>query len=94
MKTAPRILGTLSVIAAVGSLSVQLAVVARLWGASIETLTLRATLALSAAGALLGLALAVAAVITRRGSFGMLAPVAGLINLGLLAGYAYLFAVL
>ncbi len=72
----------------------QLAVVARLWAAFVETLSLSGTLALSAAGAVLGLALAVVAVILRRGSVGLLAPIAGLINLGLLAAYAYLFAVL
>lgn len=94
MKTAPRVLGTLSLLAALASLGVQLAVVARLWAAFVETLSLTGTLALSAAGAVLGLALAVVAVILRRGSVGLLAPIAGLINLGLLTAYAYLFAVL
>lgn len=94
MKTAPRVLGTLSLLAAFASIGVQLAVVARLWAAFVETLSLTGTLALSAAGAVLGLALAVVAVILRRGSVGLLAPIAGLINLGLLAAYAYLFAVL
>ena len=94
MKTAPRVLGTLSLLAALASVGVQLAVVARLWGAFIETLSLTGTLALSAAGALLGLALAVVAVILRRGSVGVLALIAGLANLGLLAGYAYLFVIL
>lgn len=94
MKTAPRVLGTLSLLAALASIGVQLAVVARLWAAFVETLSLTGTLALSAAGAVLGLALAVVAVILRRGSVGLLAAIAGLINLGLLAAYAYLFAVL
>lgn len=94
MKTAPRVLGTLSLLAALASIGVQLAVVARLWAAFVETLSLTGTLALSAAGAVLGLALAVVAVILRRGSVGLLAPIAGLINLGLLAAYAYLFVVL
>ncbi|MEV7873735.1 hypothetical protein [Microbacterium sp. NPDC089188] len=94
MKTAPRVLGTLSLLAAFASLGVQLAVVARIWAAFVETISLTSTLALSTAGAVVGLALAVVAVIVRRGSFGMLAPIAGLTNLGLLAAYLYLFAVL
>lgn len=94
MKTAPRVLGTLSLLAALASIGVQLAVVARLWAAFVETISLNSTLALSAAGALIGLVLAIVAVILRRGSVGVLAPIAGLMNLGLLAGYAYLFSVL
>lgn len=93
MKTAPRVLGTLSLLAALASLGVQLIVVARLWAVFVETIPLTSTLALGAAGAFLGLALAVVAVIVRRG-FGILAPIAGLMNLGLLAGYAYVFSVL
>lgn len=94
MKTAPRVLGTLSLLAALASIGVQLAVVARLWAAFVETIPLTSTLALSAAGAVLGLVLAVVAVILRRGSVGVLAPIAGLMNLGLLAGYVYVFSVL
>ncbi|MCC4248624.1 hypothetical protein [Microbacterium testaceum] len=94
MKTAPRVLGSLSLLAAVASLGVQLAVVARIWAAFVETISLPSTLALSTAGAVLGLALAVVAVVLRRGSFGVLAPIAALTNLGLLAAYAYLFVVL
>lgn len=90
----PRVLGTLSLVVAVASLGVQFAVVARIWIAFVETIPLTSTLALSTAGAVLGLSLAVVAVILRRGSFGVLAPIAGLANLGLLAAYAYLFAVL
>ncbi|MDQ1123344.1 hypothetical protein [Microbacterium trichothecenolyticum] len=94
MKNAPRVLGTLSLLAALGSIGFQLLVVARLWAAFVETLSLTSTLALSAAGALLGLVLAVVAVILRRGSVGLLAPLAGLANLGLLAAYAYVFTIL
>lgn len=94
MKTAPRVLGTLSLLSAVGSVTVQLIVVVRLWAVFVETLPLNSALALSTAGAVLGLALAIVAVILRRGSVGILAPISGLANLGLLAGYAYLFAVL
>lgn len=93
MKSAPRVLETLSLLAALASLGIQVIVIARLWAVSVETLPLTSTLALSAAGAVLGLALAVVAVIVRRG-FGILAPIAGLMNVGLLAGYAYIFAVL
>lgn|GEM_PF-4345919 len=93
MKTAPRVLGTLSLLAALAALGIQLIVVARLWAVFVETIPLTSTLALGAAGAFLGLALAVVAVIVRRG-FGILAPIAGLMNVGLLAGYAYVFAVL
>ncbi|MFV9424427.1 hypothetical protein [Microbacterium sp. S1037] len=93
MKTAPRVLGTLSLLAALASLGFQLIVVLRLWAVFIETISLTNTLALGTAGAFLGLALAVAAVIVRRG-VGLLAPLAGLMNLGLLAGYAYVFSVL
>ena len=94
MKSAPRAFGILSLLAAFGSIGVQFVVVARLWAAFVETLPLTATMALSTAGAVLGLGLAVVAVIQRRGSFGVLAPIAGLMNLGLLAAYAYLFAML
>lgn len=94
MTTAPRVLGTLSLLAALGSIGIQVLVVARLWAAFVETLSLNGTLALSAAGAVLGLVLAVVAVILRRGSVGLLAPIAGLMNLGLLAAYAFVFAVL
>jgi hypothetical protein len=93
VKTAPRVLGTLSLLAALAALGIQLIVVARLWAVFVETIPLTSTLALGAAGAFLGLALAVVAVIVRRG-FGILAPIAGLMNVGLLAGYAYVFAVL
>lgn len=94
MKTAPRVLGTLSLLAAFASLGVQLVVVTRLWASFVETISLTSTLALSAAGAVIGLALAVVAVIVRRGSVGVIAPIAGLMNVGLLAGYAYVLAVL
>jgi hypothetical protein len=91
VKAAPRVLGTLSLLAALGSIGLQLAIVGRLWAAFVETLPLSSSLAVSAAGALLGLALAVVAVILRRGSVGMLVPIAGLTNLGLLAAYVYVF---
>ncbi len=94
MKTAPRVLGTLSLLAALASLGIQLIVVARLWAVFVETIPLTSTLALSTAGAVLGLALAIVSVVLRRGSIGLLAPIAGLANLGLLAAYVYLFAVL
>lgn len=94
MKKAPRVLGTLSFLAALGSIGIQFGVVARLWAVFIETLPLGSTIAVSAAVALVGLILAIVAVILRRGSVGVLAAIAGLINLGLLAAYAYLFAVL
>lgn len=94
MTTAPRVLGTLALLAALGSIGVQVVVVVRLWAAFVETISLTASLALSTAGAVLGLVLAIVAAIVRRGSLGILAPIAGLMNLGLLAGYAYLFAVL
>ncbi len=94
MKTAPRVLGTLSLLMAFISLGVQLAVVMRLWALSVETISLTSSLALSAAGAVLGLVFAIVAVVLRRGSFGVIAPISGLMNLGLLAAYAYLFAVL
>ncbi|MGC0368439.1 hypothetical protein [Microbacterium sp. SLBN-111] len=94
MKTVARVLGTLSLLAALASLAVQAVVVARLWTAYVETFPLRTTLGISAAGAALGLALAVAAVFARRRSLGVLPVISGLLNLGLLAGYGYLFLVL
>jgi len=93
VKTAPRVLGILSLLAALGAVGVQLVVVGRLWASFIETIPLTSTLALSTAGALLGLALAVVAVILRRG-VGPLLAIAGLMNLGLLIAYAYLFSIL
>lgn len=84
----------MSVLAALGSIGIQFAVVARLWAAFVETVSLQGTLALSAAAAVVGLALAVVAVVVRRGSPGVLAPIGGLLNLGLLAAHAYLFTIL
>lgn len=94
MRIASRVLGTLSLLAALASLALQAAVVARLWTAYVETFALGTTIGLGAAGAVLGLILAVVAVILRRGSVGVLAPIAGLMNLGLLAAYGYLTVVL
>ena len=72
MKNAPRVLGTLSLLAALGSVTLQIIVVVRLWAVFVETLPLKSTLALSTASAVLGLALAIVAVILRRGSVGLL----------------------
>ncbi|KTS13188.1 hypothetical protein [Microbacterium testaceum] len=94
MKSAPRVLGTLSLLAALASIGIQLIVVVRLWAVFVETIPLTSTLALSTAGAVLGLVLAIVSVILRRGSVGLLTPIAGLANLGLLAAYAYLFSVI
>ena len=93
MKIAARVLGTLSLLAALASLALQAVVVARLWTAYVETFPLDTTIGLAAAGAVLGLVLAVVAIILRR-AFGVLPVIAGLLNLGLLAAYGYLTVVL
>ncbi|KTS09170.1 hypothetical protein, partial [Microbacterium testaceum] len=67
MKSAPRVLGTLSLLAALASIGIQLIVVVRLWAVFVETIPPTSTLALSTAGAVLGLALALVRVIVRRG---------------------------
>lgn len=93
MKTAPRVLGILSLLAALGAVGVQVLVVGLLWAAFLQPLPLSSTLTLGTGGAVLGFALAVVGAIVRRG-VGPLLAIAGLMNLGLLAGYAYLFSVL
>ncbi|WZH37566.1 MAG: hypothetical protein PIR02_02620 [Microbacterium enclense] len=93
MKTAPRVLGILSLLAALGAIGVQVLVVGLLWAAFTQPLPLQSTLLLGTAGALLGFALAVVGAILRRG-VGPLLAIAGLMNLGLLAAYAYLFSIL
>jgi hypothetical protein len=93
VKIAARVLGTLSLLAALASLALQAVIAARLWTAYVETFPLATTIGLGAAGAVLGLVLAIVAMILRR-TFGVLPVIAGLMNLGLLAAYGYLTVVL